>query len=114
MRAEDDLLLTLLAVYQKYSCLLLNEEIHKRHIPEREKSGFQKSIRELKWEALEFIAYGTLVPSQISRWNNVCEMYRLLIQMNGVAESVGEIKEKIGLLNEEQERLDARRKAASA
>lgn len=107
-RAEDDLLLTILAVYQKYSCLLLNEEIHKRHILEKRKSGFQKSIRELKLEAMEFIAYGTLVPSQISRWNNVCEMYRLLIQMNGVEESIGEIKEKIGLLDEEQERLDAR------
>lgn len=108
-RAEDDLLLTLLAVHQKYSCLMLNEEIHQRHMRERGKSGFQKSIQELKWEALEFIAYGTLAPSQISRWNNVCEMYRLLIRMNGVEESIDEIKEKISLLNEEQERLDARR-----
>ena len=110
-RAEDDLLLTMLAVYQKYSCLMLNEEIHQRHMLEREKIGFQKSIQQLKWEALEFIAYGTLEPSQISRWNNVCEMYRLLIRMNGVEESIGEIKEKIGLLNEEQERLDARRES---
>ena len=92
-RAEDELLLTILAVYQKYSCLILNEEIHKRHVLEKSKRGFQKSIRELKLEAMEFIAYGTLVPSQISRWNNVCEMYRLLIQMNGVEESIGEIKE---------------------
>ena len=112
VRAEDDLLLTLLAMYQKYSCLMLNEEIHQRHMLERGKSNFQKSIRELKWEALEFITYGTLEPSQISRWNNVCEMYRLLIRMNGVAESIGEIKEKIGLLNEEQERLDARRESS--
>ncbi len=111
-RAEDDLLLTMLAVYQKYSCLMLNEEIHQRHMLEREKIGFQKSIQQLKWEALEFIAYGTLEPSQISRWNNVCEMYRLLIRMNGVEESIGEIKEKIGLLNEEQERLDARREGS--
>ncbi len=111
-RAEDDLLLTMLAIWQKYSCLMLNEEIHQRHMPERGKSGFRKSIQELKWEALEFIAYGTLEPSQISRWNNVCEMYRLLIQMNGVEESIGEIKEKIGLLNEEQERLDARRESS--
>lgn len=111
-RAEDDLLLTMLAVYQKYSCLRLNEEIHQRHMLEREKIGFQKSIQQLKWEALEFIAYGTLEPSQISRWNNVCEMYRLLIRMNGVEESIGEIKEKIGLLNEEQERLDARRESS--
>ncbi len=111
-RAEDDLLLTMLAVYQKYSCLMLNEEIHQRHMLEREKIGFQKSIQQLKWEALEFIAYGTLEPSQISRWNNVCEMYRLLIRMNGVEESIGEIKEKIGLLNEEQERLDARRESS--
>ena len=32
--------------------------------------------------------------------------------MNGVEESIGEIKEKIGLLNEEQERLDARRESS--
>lgn len=108
-QAEDDLMLTMLAMYQKYSCMMLNEEIHQRHTLEKGTAKFKKSIQELKWEAMEFIAYGTLAPSQISRWNNVCEIYRLLIELNGVNETITEIKEKINLLNEEQEHIDSRR-----
>lgn len=98
-RAQDDLLLTMLVMYQKYTCLHLNEELHQA----------KKSIRDLKHEALTFIAYGTLAPSQISRWNNVCETYRALIELNGINETIEEIKEKISLLDEEQERIDSRR-----
>lgn len=109
LRATEDLLLTMLVVHQKYSCLMFNEEINQRHMTGKGKGKFQKSIQELKWEAMEFITYGTLASSQISRWNNVCEIYRLLLEMNGVQETIAEIKDKIGLLNEEQERIDSKR-----
>ena len=82
--------------------MLLNEKIH-----ERFQGISAQSIRGLKKEALEFIAYGTLTPSQVSKWNNVCETYRVLQKENGVNEALDEIKEKIELLNEEQDHIDS-------
>jgi hypothetical protein len=108
-RASDDLLLTILVMYQKYTCMILNEEIHQRYISKNKSVILKKSIQDLKREAMEFIAYGTLAPSQISRWNNVCDTYRLLIELNGINETISEIEEKINLLNEEQERIDSKR-----
>lgn len=105
-RAEDDLALTMIVMYQKYTCMLLNEKIH-----ERFQGISAQSIRELKKEALEFIAYGTLAPSQVSKWNNVCETYRALQKENGVNEALDEIKEKIELLNEEQDHIDSKRES---
>ena len=60
---------------------------------------------------MEFISYGTLAPSQISRWNNVCETYRSLRKQNGVNEALEEISQKITLLNEEQDRIDGERES---
>ncbi|MFT8872270.1 MAG: hypothetical protein ABF868_08240 [Sporolactobacillus sp.] len=108
-KASDDLLLTLLVMYQKYTCMMLNEEIHQRYISKNKSVILKKSIQDLKREAMEFIAYGTLAPSQISRWNNVCDTYRQLIELNGINETIAEIKEKINLLDEEQERIDSKR-----
>ena len=110
-RASDDLLLTMLVMYQKYTCMLLNEEIHQRYISKNKSVILKKSIQDLKREAMEFIAYGTLAPSQISRWNNVCNTYRLLIELNGINETIAEIEEKINLLNEEQERINSKRES---
>ena len=104
-RVQEDLLLTILVMYQRYTCFILNEEIHQRY----KENVHTKTMVELKTEALEFIAYGTLAPSQVSRWNNVCETYRHLIEMNGIDEAIEEIQQKITLLNEEQERIDAKR-----
>lgn len=109
VRANEDLLLTMLVMYQKYSCMLLNEEIHQRYMVKSKSFMYAKSISELKREAMEFIAYGTLAPSQISRWNNVCDTYRLLIELNGINETISEIQGKINLLNVEQERIDSKR-----
>ena len=96
----------MIVMYQKYTCMLLNEKIH-----ERFQGISAQSIRELKKEALEFIAYGTLTPSQMSKWNNVCETYRALQKENGVNEALDEIKEKIELLNEEQDHIDSKRES---
>lgn len=107
--AEEDLLLTLLAIYQKYSCYLINEAIHERHVLNKGKGRDMAHIRKMKKEAMEFIAYGTLVPSQISRWNNVCEIYSFLLELTGVNEVIVEIKEKIDILNEEQDTIASQR-----
>ena len=106
-RSLEDMALTILVMYQRYTCIMLNEKIHSRF------DGTSSiDIHDLKGESLEFIAYGTLAPSQISRWNNVCETYRYLQELTGLNESMSEIREKIDLLNEEQDRLDEKRDAA--
>lgn len=100
---EDDLLLTILVLYQKNTCMLLNEKIQTT-INRGMKRKFFKQIMQLKREALLFRASGTLAPSQISRWNNICETYRILMEVNGVNETLTEIEEKIDLIKDEQER----------
>ena len=111
VRSEDDLLLTMIVMYQKYTCMIFNERIHQRFIGESSRLKREESLRNLKREALEFISYGTLAPSQISRWNNVCETYRSLQKQNGVNELLEEISQKITLLNEEQDRIDGERES---
>lgn len=110
-RSEDDLLLTMIVMYQKYTCMIFNERIHQRFIGESSRLKREESLRNLKREALEFISYGTLAPSQVSRWNNVCETYRSLQKQNGVNELLEEISQKITLLNEEQDRIDGERES---
>ena len=110
-RAEDDLLLTMIVMYQKYTCMIFNEKIHQRFTSESGQLKKEASLRNLKREALEFVSYGTLAPSQISRWNNVCETYRSLQKQNGVNEALEEISQKITLLNEEQDRIDGERES---
>ena len=110
-RAEEDLLLTMIVMYQKYTCMIFNEKIHRRFTGEEDRLKREASLRELKREALEFVSYGTLAPSQISRWNNVCETYRSLQKQNGVNEALEEISQKITLLNEEQDRIDGERES---
>lgn len=111
VRSEDDLLLTMIVMYQKYTCMIFNERIHQRFIGESSRFKREESLRNLKREALEFISYGTLAPSQVSRWNNVCETYRSLQKQNGVNELLEEISQKITLLNEEQDRIDGERES---
>ena len=110
-RAEEDLLLTMIVMYQKYTCMIFNEKIHRRFTGEEDRLKREASLRDLKREALEFVSYGTLAPSQISRWNNVCETYRSLQKQNGVNEALEEISQKITLLNEEQDRIDGERES---
>ena len=84
----------------------LNENIHSE-IYEKRGTASQTSkrvIQNLKRQGMEFRAFGTLAPSQVSRWNNVCEIYRELLGVLGVNEALSEIEEKIDLLNSEQER----------
>lgn len=91
--------------------MIFNEKIHQRFTSESGQLKKEASLRNLKREALEFVSYGTLAPSQISRWNNVCETYRSLQKQNGVNEALEEISQKITLLNEEQDRIDGERES---
>ena len=59
-------------------------------------------------------AYETFTPSQISRWNNVCETYSFLLEINGVNEYMKDIQNKVNLLDEELDRVNAEREKESA
>lgn len=101
--AKDDLLLTMLVLHQKNTCMLLNEKMQNTLSDSKHKHYF-KNVSNLKQEALKFRASGTLAPSQVSRWNNVCETYRNLIVVNGVNEALEEIEQKIELIKDELDR----------
>lgn len=107
--SASDLLLTILVLIQKYTCMQLNENIHEEIYKKRfEKSLISRNvIQKLKHRVLEFRAFGTLAPSQVSRWNNVCDIYRELLEVLGINEALREIEEKIDLLNAEQEQRSA-------
>ncbi len=116
---ECDLFLTILTMIQKYSCMRLNETIHESlytPMTNRKKKIVSKStVRSLKQQALEFRAFGTLAPSQISRWHNVCETYRFLLEAQGVDEALQEIEQKIELIKSAQEqRLEQKQNIISA
>ncbi len=104
--SASDLLLTMLVLIQKFTCMQLNENIHSEIYENRGMATrlSKKVIQNLKRQVLEFRAFGTLAPPQVSRWNNICETYRGLLEALGVNEALSEIEEKIDLLNSEQER----------
>lgn len=107
--SASDLLLTILVLIQKFTCMQLNEDIH-NELHEKRDTGSatkRKTVQGLKRQVLEFRAFGTLAPSQVSRWHNVCETYRGLLDTLGINEALGEIEEKIDLLDAEQERRSA-------
>lgn len=105
--SAGDLLLTILALVQKYACMQLNADIHNEFYENgktrKKGESRRRRIKQLKKRALNFRAFGTLAPSQVSRWNNVCEAYRDLLEVHGIDEALVEIEQKIDLLNAEQE-----------
>lgn len=104
-QSRDDVFLTMLVLYQKSTCMLINEEIQNTLVDNKRRSlKYFRKVKMLKREALEFRASGTLAPSQVSRWNNVCETYRYLLVVNGIDEALEEIEQKVELIRDEQER----------
>ena len=88
-QSRDDVFLTMLVLHQKSTCMLVNEGIQNTLIDNKRQSlKYFRKVKMLKKEALEFRASGTLAPSQVSRWNNVCETYRCLLAVNGIDEAL--------------------------
>ena len=95
-----------LALYEKYTCLLFGRQLSK----DNEKKS--RHIRELKRRMLEFKAYGTVSPATISRWYNVRMIYAHLLRFFDVEEAIGEITDKIEILSNAQKEIeDARNNA---
>ena len=99
-QSENGLPVVLLALYQKYTCLRFKELIS---ITDKKKT---KRLKQLKRQLLEFQAYGTITPANISRWHNIRQTYRYLLESNAVSESVDDISATLNLLAEQQKEVE--------
>lgn len=106
--ANDDLSLTMLVLYQKYICMEFNNRLYKTLSSAKRTRIRNKEIEKLKRDAMTFKSTGVLAPSQISRWNNVCDTYRLLMQINGIDEALTDIDDKIELIQNDIEQTSAK------
>ena len=100
-QAEDGLPVILLALYEKYTCLRFTELLA---------SADKKQIhllRSLNKQMLEFRAYGTIHPSHISRWYNVKQIYRHMIETNDIEAAIADIGDKLAILDEHQKEIEA-------
>lgn len=99
-QARDGLPMLAIALYEKYTCLHFTRMIASA----REKRSRQ--IRSLKRLMLEFRAYGTVSPSNISRWHNIKKIYEYILETNGIPEAIGDIQDKLNILIERQQEVE--------
>ncbi|MBR6762550.1 MAG: hypothetical protein IKM13_02240 [Clostridia bacterium] len=103
--------MVLLALYQKYTCLYFRERLSL--LPENSRKDLQK----LKFDMMEFQAYGTFPPAEISRWHNNKQTYKYILDTNGIPEAVKNLSLSLNILAErekefeEQEEKDRDRKS---
>ena len=103
IRGRAGLPVVMLALYEKYTCLRYTEvlaDMDIRHL---------KPIRQLKMEMLEFKAYGTVAPANISRWSNIRQIYRALLETNEIPAAIADVDHKISILEEHQRELESRK-----
>ena len=103
LQAGSDLVIVMLMLYEKYTCLryidvIATTDLH--HL---------KEIRKLKTEMLEFQAYGTLTPANLSRWHNVRNIYGALLDVNDIPEAIKDVDHKISILSEYQRKIESRK-----
>lgn len=105
-QGEDGLPVTLLALYQKYTCLRFTELLA---IMDKKKAS---RLRQLKKQMLEFRAYGMIAPANISRWHNVKQIYRHVVETNGIPEATEDIVNTLNILSEHQKEIETARNDA--
>ena len=100
-QAMDGLPMTLLMLYQKFTCLRFTELIALR-----EKA---RDLEKLQQMMLEFRAFGTVTPANLSRWHNIKQIYAHLLSANDIATAVEDVSTKISILSAEADAREARR-----
>ena len=100
-QANDGLPIALLMLYQRFTCLRFTELITKRKKA--------RDLNRLKQMMLEFRAFGTVAPANLSRWHNIKQIYAHLMAANDVAAAVEDISTKLSILSAEQEAQEANR-----
>ncbi len=99
-QAEDGLPVVILALYQKYTCLRFNQLITDVSTQNT------KTLKSLKQLMLNFKAFGTVAPANLSRWDNVRQIYRYLMDVNGVNGALEDIVDKLNILAAHQEAVE--------
>ena len=102
-QAEDGLPVVLLALYEKYTCLRFTE------LMTRLKKNRMKELRELKNLLLNFRAFGTVAPANLSRWHNVKQIFANLLEVNDVEAAVADVSAKLDILATHQQELERAR-----
>ena len=97
VQARDGLPIVMIALYEKFTCLRFTELLRKSG--ERDK----QKLEALKKMMLEFKAYGTVDPSNLSRWHNVKQIYGSLLSVNETANAIQDIDNKLKILAEQQQ-----------
>ena len=105
-QAADGLPVAVLSLYEKYTCLRFTQLIAALD----EKKADQ--LRRLKKLMLEFRAFGTVAPANLSRWHNVKQIFANLQQVNDVNAAVQDITDKLNILAEHQQALEQNRNEA--
>lgn len=95
-QASDGLPVVLLSLYEKYTCLRFTELT-------RMSKG---KVQELKELMLNFQAFGTVVPANLSRWHNVKQIYANLLEVNDVPAAIEDISTKLNILTAHQEAVE--------
>lgn len=103
VQARDGLPMALLALYEKYTCLRFTQLIAAME------QHRMKQVKKLKKTMLEFQAYGTISPANLSRWHNVKQIYAYMLEVNDIATAVSDVSAKINILVEQQEELERSR-----
>ncbi len=97
---ESNVTVILLALYQKYTCLRFRELLA---IIDKKKIN---RLRTLKRQMLEFKAYGTITPANLSRWHNVKQIYKHVLETNEISQAVDNIETTLDILAEHQKELE--------
>ena len=97
-QASDGLPVVLLALYEKYTCLRFAELTRMN----------RGKIKELKELMLNFQAFGTVTPANLSRWHNVKQIYANLLEVNDIPAAIEDISTKLNILTAHQEAVDRR------
>lgn len=95
-QTSDGLPVVLLALYEKYTCLRFAELT-------RMNKG---KIKELKELMLNFQAFGTVTPANLSRWHNVKQIYANLLEVNDIPAAIEDISTKLNILTAHQEAVE--------
>ncbi len=99
-QAADGLPVVLLSLYEKYTCLRFTELITRMK---------KAQIRELKDLMLNFQAFGTVTPANLSRWHNVKQIYANLLEVNDIPAAIQDISVKLNILTAHQEAIERAR-----
>ena len=99
-QAADGLPVVLLSLYEKYTCLRFTELITRMK---------KNQIKELKDLMLNFQAFGTVTPANLSRWHNVKQIYANLLEVNDIPAAIQDISIKLDILTAHQEAIERAR-----